>query len=81
MYPESGRLEHAYRKVTQADRNPPKPSDLFIRRDGMGTTVFLWYTSGKEFKTSNTPVVSTVMNGIKSTLDEKIKDVEDMIKF
>ncbi len=30
---------------------------------------------------ANTPVVSAVMDEIKSTLDEKIKEVEDQIKF
>jgi hypothetical protein len=43
--------------------------------------VFLRDTSGKEFKTYNTPVVSAVMEEIKIALDEKIKEVEDQIKF
>jgi hypothetical protein len=39
--------------------------------------MFLRDASGKEFKTSNTPVVSAIIEEIKSTLDSKIKDVEE----
>lgn len=67
-----------WRKLTDTNRNLQTFS---LGADGMGATVFLRDASGKEFKTSNTPVVSAVMDEIKSTLDEKIKEVEDQIKF
>jgi hypothetical protein len=71
-------LIEKWRKLTETSRNLQTFS---LGADGMGATVFLRDASGKEFKTSNTPVVSAVMDEIKSTLDEKIKEVEDLIKF
>jgi len=71
-------LIEKWRKLTDTNRNLQTFS---FGADGMGATVFLRDASGKEFKTSNTPVVSAVMDEIKSTLDEKIKEVENQIKF
>jgi len=71
-------LIEKWRKLTETHRNLQTFS---LGVDGMGATVFLRDASGKEFKTSNTPVVSAVMDEIKSTLDERIKEVEDLIKF
>lgn len=71
-------LIEKWRKLTETRRNLQTFS---LGADGMGATVFLRDASGKEFKTSNTPVVSAVMDEIKTTLDEKIKEVEDQIKF
>ena len=71
-------LIEKWRKLTDTNRNLQTFS---LGADGMGATVFLRDASGKEFKTSNTPVVSAVMDEIKSTLDEKIKEVESQIKF
>jgi hypothetical protein len=71
-------LIEKWRKLTDTRRNL---QTFTLGTDGMGATVFLRDASGKEFKTSNTPVVSAVMDEIKSTLDQKIKEVEDLIKF
>ena len=71
-------LIEKWRKLTETRRNLQTFS---LGTDGMGATVFLRDASGKEFKTSNTPVVSAVMDEIKSTLDERIKEVEELIKF
>ena len=71
-------LIEKWRKLTETRRTLQTFS---LGADGMGATVFLRDASGKEFKTSNTPVVSAVMEEIKTTLDEKIKEVEDQIKF
>ena len=71
-------LIEKWRKLTDTRRNLQTFS---LGADGMGATVFLRDASGKEFKTSNTPVVSAVMDEIKTTLDEKIREVEDQIKF
>lgn len=71
-------LIEKWRKLTDTQRNLQTFS---LGADGMGATVFLRDASGKEFKTSNTPVVSAVMDEIKTTLDEKIKEVENQIKF
>ena len=71
-------LIEKWRKLTDTRRNLQTFS---LGADGMGATVFLRDASGKEFKTSNTPVVSKVMDEIKTTLDEKIREVEEQIKF
>lgn len=71
-------LIEKWRKLTETRRNLQTFS---LGADGLGATVFLRDASGKEFKTSNTPVVSAVMEEIKTTLDERIKEVETQIKF
>jgi hypothetical protein len=67
-----------WRKLTETRRNLQTFS---LGADGLGVTVILRDASGKDFKTSNTPVVSAVMEEIKTTLDEWIKEVETQIKF
>jgi len=71
-------LIEKWRKLTETRRNLQTFS---LGADGLGATVFLRDASSKEFKTSNTPVVSAVMEEIKTTLDERIKEVETQIKF
>ena len=71
-------LIEKWRKLTETRWNLQTFS---LGADGMGATIFLRDASGKEFKTSNTPVVSAVMEEIKTTLDGKIKEVEAQIKF
>ena len=71
-------LIEKWRKLTETCTNLQTFS---LGADGMGATIFLRDASGKEFKTSNTPVVSAVMEEIKTTLDGKIKEVEEQIKF
>ena len=71
-------LIEKWHKLTETRRNLQTFS---LGADGMGATIFLWDASGKEFKTSNTPVVSAGMEEIITTLDGKIKEVEDQIKF
>ncbi|MGV8092058.1 MAG: hypothetical protein AB2L24_09375 [Mangrovibacterium sp.] len=71
-------LIEKWRKLTETRRNLQTFS---LGTDGLGATLYLRDASGKEFKTSNTPVVSAVMEEIKTTLDAKIREVEDQIKF
>jgi hypothetical protein len=71
-------LIEKWRKLTETRRNLQTFS---LGADGLGATVFLRDASGKEFKTSNTPVVSAVMDEIKTTLEERIREVETQIKF
>jgi hypothetical protein len=73
-----GMLIEKWRKLTETRRNLQTFS---LGADGMGATIFLRDASGKEFKTSNTPVVSAVMEEIKTTLDEKVREVEEQIRF
>lgn len=51
-------LIEKWRKLTETRRNFQTFS---LGADGMGATIFLLDASGKEFKTSNTPVVSAVI--------------------
>lgn len=67
-----------WRKLTETRRNL---ETFNLGADGMGATVFLRDAGGKEFKTSNSPVVAAVTEEIKSTLDGKIKEVEAQIQF
>lgn len=67
-----------WRKLTETRRNL---ETFNLGADGMGATVFLRDAGGKEFKTSNSPVVAAVTEEIKSTLDAKIKEVEAQIQF
>lgn len=53
-----------------------------IGTDGMSTQIILRdVTSGREFKTSNTPVVARVLDEIRMTLQVKIAEVESQIRF
>ncbi len=67
-----------WRKLTETRRNL---ETFNLGADGMGATVFLRDAGGKEFKTSNSPVVAAVTEEIKATLDGKIKEVEAQIQF
>lgn len=71
-------LIERWRKLTETRRNL---QTFNLGADGMGATVFLRDASGKEFKTSNSPVVSAVTEEIKNTLDAKIREVEQQIHF
>ena len=71
-------LIEKWRKLTETRRNLQTFS---LDADGLGATVFLWDALGKEFKIFNTPVLSAMMEEIKTTLDERIKEVETHIKF
>lgn len=73
-----GMLIDKWRKLTETRRNL---QTFNLGADGMGATVFLRDASGKEFKTSNSPVVSAVSEEIKNTLDAKIREVEEQIHF
>ena len=71
-------LIERWRKLSETRRNLQTFS---LGADGLGATMFLRDASGKEFKTSNTPVISVVIGEIKTTLDDKIKEVEEQINF
>lgn len=66
-------LIEKWRKLNETRRN--------LQTFSLGATVFLRSASGKEFKNSDPPVVSAVMEEIKTTLDESIVEVENQIKF
>lgn len=52
-----------------------------IGADSMSSTILLKDASGNEFKTSNSAVITTVIEEMKRTLDSKVREVETQINF
>ena len=52
-----------------------------IGADSMSSTILLRDSSGNEFKTSNSAVITTVIDEMKRTLDSKVREVETQINF
>lgn len=52
-----------------------------IGADSMSSVVALRDANGNEFKTSNSAVVTSVIDEMKRTLDTKIRDVESQINL
>lgn len=50
-----------------------------IGADSMSSVISLRDASGNEFKTSNSAVISSVIDEMKRTLDSKVHDVEEQI--
>jgi len=68
-----------WRKLQESYRNL---QSFKIGTDGMSTQILLRDTiSGREFKTSNTAVVTRILDEIRSTLQAKILEVESQIRF
>jgi hypothetical protein len=68
-----------WRKLIESRRNL---QTFKLSTDGMSNHLRLVDTaSGHEFKTYNTSVISSVLEVIRKTLDEKITEVESQIRF
>jgi len=68
-----------WRKLIESRRNL---QSFKLASDGMSNHLRLVdQVTGMEFKTHNTAVIETVLNVIRQTLDAKISDVEDQIRF
>jgi hypothetical protein len=68
-----------WRKLIESRRNL---QSFKLANDGMSNHLRLVdQVTGMEFKTHNTAVIETVLNVIRQTLDAKISDVEDQIRF
>lgn len=52
-----------------------------IGADSMSSTILLRDSSGNEFKTSNSAVITYVIEEMKRTLDSKVRDCEEQINF
>ena len=52
-----------------------------IGADSLSSVVSLKDANGNEFKTSNSAVISSVIDEMKRTLDVKIRDVEELINL
>ena len=58
-----------------------KLQTLHIGADSMSSTILLRDSAGNEFKTSNSSVISSVIDEMKRTLDGKVKEVEEQISL
>ena len=68
-----------WRKLIDSRRNL---QTFKLSTDGMSNNLRLIdTTSGHEFKTYNSAVISSVLEVIRKTLDEKITEVESQIRF
>ena len=52
-----------------------------IGADSMSSTILLKDAAGNEFRTSNSAVITTVIDEMKRTLDVKVREVETLINF
>ena len=52
-----------------------------IGADSMSSTILMRDAAGNEFKTSNSSVISSVIDEMKRTLDAKVKEVEEQINL
>ncbi len=67
-----------WRKRTEARQNL---NEFKLGNDGMSSTVIIRDAAGREFKTSQNIVFSTVLKSIQEVLDEKIAETEEQINF
>ena len=65
-----------YRILSESRR---KLQTFQLGADGFSSSIQLRDAAGNEFKTSNSAVISTVIDEMKLTLDLKIRDVEELI--
>jgi hypothetical protein len=52
-----------------------------IGADSLSSTILLKDGAGNEFRTSNSTVITTVIDEMKRTLDVKVREVEEMISL
>ena len=67
-----------FRGLVEAKR---KLTVFQLGADGMSSSILLKDASGNEFKTSNSAVISAVIDEMKKILDLKVRDIEDQINF
>ena len=67
-----------YRALAESRR---KLQTFQIGADSMSSTILLRDGSGNEFRTSNSAVITTVIDEMKRTLDAKVREVEMLINF
>ena len=67
-----------YRALAESRR---KLQTFQIGADSMSSTILLKDAAGNEFRTSNSAVITTVIDEMKRTLDSKVREVETLINF
>jgi len=67
-----------YRALAESRR---KLQTFQIGADSLSSTILLRDAAGNEFRTSNSSVITTVIDEMKRTLDAKVREVETLIIF
>ena len=67
-----------FRGLAEAKR---KLNVFQLGADGMSSSIILKDAAGNEFKTSNSAVITAVIDEMKRILDLKVRDIEDQINF
>ena len=67
-----------WRKLSESRR---KLQTFQIGADSLSSVILLRDAAGNEFKTSNSSVISSVIDEMKRTLDAKVKEVEELINL
>lgn len=67
-----------YRALADSRR---KLQTFQIGADSLSSTILLKDAAGNEFRTSNSSVITTVIDEMKRTLDSKVREVETLINF
>jgi len=67
-----------YRALAESRR---KLQTFQIGADSLSSTILLRDAAGNEFRTSNSSVITTVIDEMKRTLDSKVREVETLINF
>ena len=71
-------LIERYRTLIESRR---KLQTFQIGADSLNSTIHLRDGAGNEFKTSNSAVISTIIEEMKHTLDIKVREVEEQINL
>jgi len=71
-------LIERFRALTESKR---KLTVFQLGADGMSSSIALKDAAGNEFKTSNSAVISAVIDEMKRILDQKVRDIEEQINF
>ena len=67
-----------WRKLTEARQNL---NEFKLANDGLSSSVIIRDSTGREFKTSQNIVFTTVLQTVQKVLDEKINETEEQINF
>ncbi len=67
-----------WRKLHDAKQNL---NEFKLGNDGLSNTIIIKDAAGREFKTSQNIVFTTVMASVQKVLDEKIAETEEQINF
>jgi hypothetical protein len=67
-----------WRKLQEARKNL---NEFKLGNDGMNSTIIIRDAAGREFKTSQSIVFTTVLQTVQQVLDEKIAETEVQINF